>query len=257
MRRIGLQNVSDCNIALFMFEQLGLDLTVRTWGGKREGAGRKKSGTRHDPDHRSRPKHVGRYPLHIVLRVRRDVGRLRRRKVYAGARQSLSAIAERIAFRVVHISIQHNHLHFLVEAADSATLESGMRGLAISLAKRINKSLGRSGKVFEFRYHSTTLTSPRQTRNALAYVMNNWRRHREDERGLEDRTMILDPYSSAIAFRGWADFELERSNPEERVGLLDDEEPLPVASPQTWLLNTGWKLSRRPIRTSDTPGPIG
>jgi REP element-mobilizing transposase RayT len=232
-----------------ILSQLNFDLSIRTWGGKREGAGRKKSGTR-DPAHRSRPEHVGRYPLHMVLRVRKEVGRLRRRHVYAGARRALRTIASRIAFRVVHMSIQHNHLHLLVEAGDSAALESGMRGLSIALAKRINKSLERSGKVFEFRYHSTALTSPTQTRNALAYVLNNWRRHREDERGLDERTMPLDPYSSAISFPGWADFS--------SGGRWDDviDEPLPVSPPQTWLLNKGWELARRPIRTSDTPGPI-
>jgi hypothetical protein len=81
--------------------------------------------------------------------------------------------------------------------------------------------------------------------------LNNWRRHREDERGFDERTMPLDPFSSAITFRGWADFS----------GIVDDwpdviDEPLPVSSPQTWLLGTGWELARRSIRTSDTPGPI-
>jgi REP element-mobilizing transposase RayT len=243
--------VFKCNIALFMFEQLGLDLTPRTWGGKRANAGRKKSGTRRDPLHRERPEHVARYPLHVVLRVRKDVGRLRRRKVYAGAHLALVAIAARIAFRVVHISIQHNHLHLLVEADSSEMLESGMRALTISLARRINASLARSGKVFEFRYHATPLTSPRQTRNALAYVLNNWRRHREDERGFHERTMPLDRFSSAISFGGWADF---RMRVDEWPDVID--EPLRVSSPRTWLLNTGWELARRPIRTSDTPGPL-
>jgi REP element-mobilizing transposase RayT len=234
-----------------MFAQLDLNLLPRTWGGKRESAGRKKSGTRREPEHRERPAHVARNPLHVVLRVRKDVGRLRRRKVYEGARQALITIAARIAFRVVHMSIQHNHLHLLVEAASSGDLESGMRGLTISLAKQINKSLERKGKVFEFRYHATPLTSPRQTRNALAYVLNNWRRHREDERGFYERTMPLDPYSSAIAFRGWADF---RMRVEEWTDVID--EPLKVSPPQTWLLGKGWELAKRPIRTSDTPGPI-
>src|SRR5207253_2337361 len=136
----------------------------------------------------------------------------------------------------------------LVEAGDGAALESGMRALTISLAKRINKSLERRGKVFEFRYHTTSLTSPRQTRNALAYVLNNWRRHREDERGLHERTMTLDPYSSAIRFRGWADFTLG----DWPAGYV----ALPVSAPATWLLSTGWERARRPIRTDDTPGPI-
>ena len=234
-----------------MSAQLDFDLVPRTWGGKRANAGRKKSGTRREPEHRSRPDYIARYPRHVVLRVRKEVGRLRKRKVYEGARFALKTIAARIAFRVVHMSIQHNHLHLLVEASSSETFESGMRGLTISLAKRINKSLERTGKVFEFRYHATPLTSPRQTRNALAYVLNNWRRHREDERGFHERTMPLDPYSSAIAFGGWADY---RVRVDDWPDVID--EPLPVSPPQTWLLHTGWTLAKRPIRTSDTPGPL-
>jgi REP element-mobilizing transposase RayT len=233
-------------------KQLGLDLTPRTWGGARENAGRKKSGKRHDPDHRPRPPHVGRFPLHVVLRVLEEVGRLRRRHIYAGTRAALKSIAARVDFRVVHLSIQHNHLHFLIEASDSAALESGMRGLAIALAKRINKSLSRRGKVFQYRYHTTSLESPTQTRNAIAYVLNNWRRHREDERGFDERTMLLDPFSSAIAFAGWSD--ASQITPHE--GRLNGESPLPVSPPRTWLLAKGWELARRSIRTSDTPGPI-
>jgi hypothetical protein len=59
------------------------------------------------------------------------------------------------------------------------------------------------------------------------------------------------PYSSAITFRGWADLSIT-------IDEWDDviDEPLPVSPPQTWLLGVGWELSRRAIRTSDTPGPI-
>ena len=45
---------------------------------------------------------------------------------------------------------------------------------------QINKTLERTGKVFQFRYHRVDITTPRQMRCALAYVLNNWRRHRED-----------------------------------------------------------------------------
>jgi hypothetical protein len=154
---------------------------------------------------------------------------------------------------VAHISIQGNHIHLIVEAGDAAALESGMRALAISLAKRINRSLEREGKVFAFRYHSTALTSPRQTRNALSYVLNNWRRHNEDERGgLHAREMAVDPYSSALAFQGWSDFRLGMSPPPEFVELP----PLPVSRAETWLLAVGWEKSNQPIRAWDTPGPI-
>jgi hypothetical protein len=39
--------------------------------------------------------------------------------------------------------------------------------------------MGRSGKVFHERYHARHLRSPRQVRNVLVYVLNNWRKHDE------------------------------------------------------------------------------
>jgi hypothetical protein len=110
------------------------------------------------------------------------------------------------------------------------------------------KSLGRTGQVFEHRYHATPLTSPRQTRHALAYVLDNWRRHQEDMRGERQRRAILDPYSSAIAFTGWDDFVLGPWPPGYTA--------LPVASPRTWLLDKGWRLANKPLRAREVPGPF-
>lgn len=177
------------------------------------------------------------------------MGSLRSATIYEAIDQVLRKIVARADFRVVHISIQRNHLHCLIEADDATAFERGMRALAISLAKRINRALGRTGKVFAFRYHATELASPRQVRNALAYVLNNWRRHNEDERnGIAERFMILDPYSSAIRFTGWADWQLGRW-PEGYTALS-------VATPQTWLLSKGWEKANRPIYASETPGPL-
>ena len=163
-----------------------LSLEIETWprrrgrGGARAGAGRKKSGRRSDPPHRPRPPHRRWEPVHVVLRAREDVPRLRRRKVFEAVRRAFGAIAERAAFRIVHVSLQHNHLHLLVEADDREALTRGMQSFEISLARRINRALGRRGKLFAHRFHATPIRSPRQARNALAYVLNNWRHHRED-----------------------------------------------------------------------------
>ena len=88
----------------------------------------------------------------------------------------------------------------------------------------------RRGRVFTDRYHATTISKPRQARRALAYVLNNWRRHREDHVGLGEARASVDRYSSGIAFNGWA----------ERDGVPfawpPGFEALPIAAPQTWLL---------------------
>lgn len=143
----------------------------------RAGAGRKKSKTSHDSPHRSRAKHIARHPLHVVLRALPDVGRLRRPAVHEALAGTLAKLAARTDFRIVHMSLQHDHVHAIVEADDNAALESGMRGFAISFARRINRALARRGRGFAYRYHTTPLTTPTQTRNAICYVLANWRRH--------------------------------------------------------------------------------
>jgi len=141
--------------------QLGLDLRPRTWGGARTGAGRKKLKGRSDPTHEPRLEHRRYEPVHVVLRTRSDVMRLRRGEVLRAIRGALRRSASHVAFRVVHISIQHNHLHLLVEAENKLALSRDMQGFAIAAARAINASAGRTGKVFAFRYHATPITNPR------------------------------------------------------------------------------------------------
>ncbi len=146
--------------------------------------------------HRSRPEVVARYPLHVVLRTRKDVPRLRRGPTYRAMERALRHTLGEFAFRVVHTSIQHNHLHFLIEAETKAALSHGMRSLTICAARAINAVCGRTGRVFAYRYHAKPITNPRQMRNALSYVLNNWRRHQEHLRTAAAGRSRLDPYST-------------------------------------------------------------
>jgi hypothetical protein len=52
-----------------------------------------------------------------------------------------------------------------------------MQGLAIRIAKGLNRLWGRKGKVFEDRFHERVLETPREVRTALAYLVHNARRH--------------------------------------------------------------------------------
>lgn len=80
-------------------------------------------------------------------------------------------------FRVVHYSVQQDHLHLLVEADDKRSLSRGLMGLAIRLARAANRAVGRMGKVWDDRFHARALTSPRETRSAIVYVLMNAKKH--------------------------------------------------------------------------------
>ena len=216
--------------------QRQLDFRRRTRAGKvAKRPGRKPTGRRRDPRHRTRPEVLPRHPVHVVLRVTHAVRNLRDLRMYRAIRAALRTCLARADYRVVHVSIQSNHLHLLVEADDKQALARGMQGFAISAAKRLNRELGRAhGDVFAFRYHATTITSPTQARNAISYIVNNWRHHRCDRY----RDWRTDPYSSAHAL--WS--------------LPQHAERLPVVRPATWLLTDGYKRGD-PIHPDEVPGP--
>ena len=79
-------------------------------GGKRRGAGRKAKGKRASSPHRERPEIAARHPVHVVLRVIREVGNLRRRFTYKAIREATLTTALREDFRIVHLSIQRMHV---------------------------------------------------------------------------------------------------------------------------------------------------
>ena len=223
----------------------------RTWGGARTGAGRSpKNGRKAGESHLRRPTLKAAYPVHTVLRVRRDVGSLRTKGVFEAIREATLVAAQDDSFRIVHMSIQRNHLHLLVEAAGRKALAKGMQRFAISAARQINRVLGRTGKVFADRYHETILTTPRAVRNCISYVLNNWRKHQEDHASFAKKWLV-DPFSSGLAFTGWK--ELEGADVLWQPSV-DTYKALWVWLPKTWLLSEGWRrhglVSAREIPSS-------
>ncbi|MES1177258.1 MAG: transposase [Myxococcales bacterium] len=142
-----------------------------------------------------------------------------RRTVLGALRDS-----QRPDFRIVHYSLQDNHVHLLVEAPTSAALSAGMHGLMVRVARHVNRLVFRRGRFWADRWHGRQLTSPRQVRNALVYVIQNRNKH-QSRRG-------LDPLSSAQWFDGFA-HALPRA--------FRSITPRAIAPPRTWLLSTGWR----------------
>jgi putative transposase len=218
--------------------QVELDFHRR--GGKRKGAGRKPAPGRRRVPHCRRPELRRNTPLHVTLRVLDSVGRLRRRDAFKAVRSVMIDMLSRDDFRVIDLSIQGNHIHLVCEADHRHALSRGMQSFKIAAARRINRIRGRRGEVFADRYHEEILGSPRQCRNAIAYVLNNWRKHRED-RG---STAIVDEFSTGMWFDGWRESRIE-----VRSGL----ELLPRRKPRSWLLSVGWKKSNL-ISFYEVPG---
>ena len=223
-------------------------------GGKRKGAGRKPTGKRAGSHHQARPTIKPNQALHVVMRVVPEVGNMRRRALYKALREATITAALRERFRIVHVSIQRNHVHMLAEANNKLSLARGMQGFQISAARNINTVLGpdkyrrRRGRVFEDRYHLEVITSPTRAHRALSYVLNNWRKHREDQSG-QARTWLVDPFSTGILFPGWKELDDKAL----MWPIRESYDPLIVRRPESWLLREGWKLGGGGISARDVP----
>lgn len=168
------------------------------------------------------------HPVHVTLRAHRLVPWLRSQRI-AKAVAGAIAKASRAGFRVLHFSVQSNHVHLLVEAGDRTHLSRGMQALAIRLARQINRRLGRKGAVWGERYHARALRTPREVRHGLVYVLMNHKKHCRNP-------SAIDPWSSARWFAGWA--PRASSSLRSLPSLHDD--PV-IATPRSWLARNGWR----------------
>jgi len=130
----------------------------------------------------------------------------------------------RPGFRLVHFSVQGDHLHLVVEAADEVRLSRGLQGLAVRIARGLNRMMARRGKVLADRYHGHVLRTPSEVARAVAYVLGNVFVH-ASRRGEHIAGLEPDEFSSAVA------------------GATG---PPLVAPARTWLLTIGWTRARAP-----------
>lgn len=210
---------------------------LKTWGGKRKGAGRKpaagREGIRHDARDPVRPSQ----PVHVTMRMAEHVWNLRSQRSFRIIDAAFHVVRARRDFRVVHFSVQGNHVHLIVEADGTPALANGMRALSIRLAMHLNAMMGRRGPVFSGRYHSHVLKTPAEVRNAVRYVLGNFASHAA-RRGERLSQRYVDRFSSASS-RG------------ARAPQLSLFEAAATSDARSWLLKNARSPARR--RADMTP----
>lgn len=162
-----------------------MNLDQGNWGGRRSGSGRKRKHSE-GVAHRTREKVISRHPLHINFKFRtnirnKDCLRLLKRAIINSRRHGL---------RIIHFSLQSNHIHLIVESENNQILTRGMRSLTVTFAKGLNK-----GRIQMERYHLHVLRSIRESRNAMIYVLFNKQKH---ERGTYSK---IDEFSSILSLK--------------------------------------------------------
>ena len=91
----------------------------------------------------------------LLVTLRSHLAPLRSQFLFPVVRLALLRAGRRAStrFRVVHFSVQRDHLHLIVEARDKRALSSGMRSVAIRVARYVNDVLSRRGALWAERWH--------------------------------------------------------------------------------------------------------
>jgi putative transposase len=221
-----------------------LEFVLRTWGGHRDGAGRKLQNDRASVPHVVRVPVRSGNPLHVTLRMRDEVPDLREPRCWAAIVRVFRSFRGRFGLRFVHYSVLGNHLHAIAEVDDRDSLSRGMQGFCTRFARAINACTGRTGTVFASRYHVRELRTPREVRYALRYVLLNARHHAQDA-GTSLPSDWFDRRSTSAVFDGWID------PPRVRERFSD----YGTSPARTWLLRVGWRRHGL-LALDDTPGPV-
>lgn len=201
-------------------KQLELELFQGQRGGRRPGSGRKRLKSK-GVAHRERETVKRRTPLHINFKFKthirnKDCLRLLKRAIVRSRRFNL---------RVIHYSLQTNHIHLIVEADNNDILTTGMRSLTITFAKGLKQ-----GKVQIERYHLHVLKSFRETRNAVHYVLFNKQKH---EKGI---CSTIDEYSSILLLKNAVELIKKFAMAKKMVLKIEKRDEFELESPYSHYL---------------------
>jgi REP-associated tyrosine transposase len=149
---------------------------LRTWGGKRKGAGRPRKVRREKKGatHLARAPFPGTSAVHITWRMKKRVWRLLTPRCLELLKKDL-VDATKSGFRVIHHAMQANDLHLLAEADDEVSLSRGMQGLGIRIARALNRELKRKGSIFDDRFHAQLLQSATEVKHVRHYLLDHAR----------------------------------------------------------------------------------
>ncbi len=167
--------------------------------------------------------------MHVTLRIQDHVWNLRSRRCFRVIVHALAMTRDASPLRVVHFSVQGNHLHLVCEAPSAEALAAGVKGLSVRIARGLNRVMGRRGQVFADRYHAHVLRTPEEVRRALAYVLGNFASHAR-RRGERVPAGWVDSYSSAGLSGG--------PGQDGTASLWRHAASDVTARPRSWLLRT-------------------
>ncbi|MGZ3789435.1 MAG: transposase [Bacteriovorax sp.] len=149
--------------------------------------------------------------LHLTVKIKRNKADLKNKSILSLLKRAILN-ARRQGLKVIHYSLEYDHVHLLIEAENNHILGKGMQAFGVTLSKTINRMRKLKGGVYKHRYHFRQISGTRELRNVMNYIFTN---------GLKHKTAkgIVNPYNSIRAekkyflfFKGKLEYDLELIN---------------------------------------------
>jgi putative transposase len=113
------------------------------------------------------------YPHHIVQRGNNREKVFLDREDYQRYLSFVSRYSEEKEAAIFAYCLMPNHIHLLVRPSAEETLAKMMQGITLCYSKYFNGENGRTGRLWECRYHSTVIDGERYLWAVSKYIENN------------------------------------------------------------------------------------
>lgn len=141
-----------------------------------KGAGRP---AKNDPGirHTKRPRIRRPSSLHLTVKIKKERAAIKNKTVLRILKKAIQN-ARAQGLRVIHYTLEYDHVHLLIEADNNTTLGKGMKSFGVTLAKALNRLRSHAGGVYKHRYHFKHITGTRQLKNVMNYIFLNGVKHK-------------------------------------------------------------------------------
>jgi hypothetical protein len=157
-------------------------------------------------------------PLHLTVKlIRADI---QNKYILKGLKHAILR-ARLQGLRIIHYSLEHNHVHLYAECDNNLTLGKAMKAFGVSFVKKINSYFSRKGSCYKTRYHLRILRSASEVKNVLNYIFKNGIKHKRTN-------SVIDPYNSTAVLHDFRilGVKLNRADNKIRKDMKDLNEIL-------------------------------
>ncbi|MDD4973652.1 MAG: transposase [Bacteriovorax sp.] len=158
--------------------------------------------------HTSRPHLSKACSLHLTVKIKKIKAELKNKSVLSILKRAILN-ARKQGLKVIHYSLEYDHVHLLIEADNNHILSKGMQSFGVTISKAINRMRKLKGGVYKHRYHFRKISSPRQLKNVLNYIFNNGIKHKTAKHIVGHYNSIQAEKKYFLFYRGKLEYDLE------------------------------------------------